>query len=113
LGAIGEGDIGQHFPPSDDKFKNMDSREMLKSTRHVLIKKGARILNVDVTIICQEPKISSYKLKMKKTLATDLSIPESRVNIKATTTEKLGFLGRKEGIAAQAAASVSMSVIDN
>lgn len=112
LGAVGEGDIGRHFPPSDDKFKDMDSREMLKTIRHILVKKGAKILNIDITLICQEPRISSYKEEMTKTMAEDLNISQKRVNIKATTTEHLGFLGRKEGLAAQAVASLSMAVID-
>ena len=113
LGAIGEGDIGEHFPPSSDKYKDMDSREMLKIIRHVLLKKGGKILNIDVTLICQEPKISAHKKDMKKALAEDLNISPARINIKGTTTENLGFLGRTEGIAAQAAASVLISVIDN
>lgn len=111
LGAIGEGDIGEHFPPSDDKYKDMDSREMLRIIKQILVKKGAKILNIDLTIICQEPKISAHKADMKKFLAEDLNISDSRVNVKATTTEHLGFLGRKEGIAAQGTACVEMSVI--
>lgn len=110
LGAIGEGDIGEHFPPSDNKWKDFDSREMLKIARQILVKKGAKILNLDLTIICQEPKISEYKPDIKKELSRLLNIPSAKVNIKATTTENLGFLGRKEGIACQAIVSVSMSV---
>ncbi len=112
LGAIGEGDIGEHFPPSEAKWKNIDSREMLKIVKHLLVKKGATILNLDVTIICEKPKISKFKKQMEMELAKVLGITESRVNIKATTTEKLGFLGREEGIAAQAVASVWMKVFE-
>lgn len=110
LGAIGEGDIGEHFPPNDDKWKDFDSREMLKIARQILVKKGAKILNLDLTIICQEPRISEYKPDIKKEISRLLNIPSAKVNIKATTTENLGFLGRKEGIACQAIVSVSMSV---
>ncbi len=112
LGAIGAGDIGEHFPPSDSKWKNIDSREMLKIIRHLLIKKGATVLNLDLTVICEKPKISKLKGKMEEELARVLGISASRVNVKATTTEKLGFLGREEGIAAQAVASVWMAVTE-
>jgi len=110
LGAIGSGDIGEHFPPSEAKWKNADSREMLKTINHLLKKKGASIVNLDITIICEKPKISKYKNQMKEELAKILNISATRVNVKATTTEKLGFLGREEGIAAQAVASVLLSV---
>lgn len=113
LGAIGEGDIGDHFPPSDIKWKNCDSREMLKNIHYLLKKKGAKILNLDVTIICEKPKISKFKQQMKAELAKVLGIFESRVNVKATTTEKLGFLGREEGIAAQAIASVFIVITED
>lgn len=112
LGAIGEGDIGEHFPPSDAKWKNIDSREMLKIVNHLLIKKGASILNIDITIICEKPRISKFKIQMKEELAKVLNISKARVNVKATTTEKLGFLGREEGIAAQAVASIWMVMTD-
>ncbi|MBP7710023.1 MAG: bifunctional 2-C-methyl-D-erythritol 4-phosphate cytidylyltransferase/2-C-methyl-D-erythritol 2,4-cyclodiphosphate synthase [Rickettsiales bacterium] len=112
LGAIGEGDIGEHFPPSDVKWKNIDSRDMLKIIKHLLVKKGATILNLDITIICEKPKISKFKKQMEEELARVLGITKNRVNVKATTTEKLGFLGREEGIAAQAIASVWMTVFE-
>jgi 2-C-methyl-D-erythritol 4-phosphate cytidylyltransferase/2-C-methyl-D-erythritol 2,4-cyclodiphosphate synthase len=111
LGAIGEGDIGEHFPPSDSKWENCDSREMLKIINDLLNKKGAKIINIDVTLICEKPKVSKYKKAMEEELAKALGINKSRVNLKATTTEKLGFLGRGEGIAAQASASVSMFIL--
>ncbi len=113
LGAIGQGDIGEHFPPSDAKWKNIDSREMLKIIKHLLVRKGATILNLDITIICEKPKISKFKKAMEEELARVLEIDKSRVNVKATTTEKLGFLGREEGIAAQAIASVWMTVLED
>ena len=109
LGAIGEGDIGDHFPPTDAKWKNADSCEMLKITNHLLKKKGGTILNLDITLICEKPKFSKFKNQMKQRLAEVLNISTTRVNVKATTTEKLGFLGREEGIAAQAVASIWIS----
>ncbi len=112
LGAIGEGDIGDHFPPTDPKWKNCDSREMLKIVNHLLAKKGAKIMNLDITLICEKPKISKFKTQMKVALSEVLNISTTRVNVKATTTEKLGFLGREEGIAAQAVVSVWVSVVE-
>ena len=112
LGAIGEGDIGEHFSPTDARWKNIDSREMLKIVKHLLVKKGAKILNLDITIICERPKVLKFKNQMKEQMAEVLGINKSRVNIKATTTEKLGFLGRGEGIAAQAVASIWMAVTE-
>lgn len=110
LGAVGEGDIGDYFPPSDSRWENCDSCDMLKIVSHLLIKKGAKIVNLDVTLICEKPKVSKLKRKMKEKLAEVLKITADRVNIKATTTEKLGFLGRAEGIAAQASATVRMTI---
>ena len=112
LGAIGAGDIGEHFPPTDPKWENCDSREMLKHVNHLLRKKGAKIINLDLTIICEEPKISKYKIKIKESLAKVLNIDPSRINVKATTTEKLGFLGRKEGIASEAICNMKFAVLE-
>ncbi len=109
LGAIGDGDIGEHFPPSDQKWKNCDSREMLKIINDLLKKRSARLINLDITIICEKPKILKHKERMKEALAEILGISKTRINVKATTTEQLGFLGRGEGIAAQAIASVIMT----
>ena len=109
LGAIGQGDIGEHFPPSEQKWKNCDSREMLKKVYEIIQKFSATILNIDLTIICERPKILKYKNKMKEELSAILGISSKRINIKATTTEKLGFIGREEGIACQAIASVLIS----
>jgi len=113
LGSIGEGDIGEHFSDKDPKWEDCDSREMLRITNHILRKRGARILNIDLTVICEAPKISKYKKQMEETIADTLNIKKGRVNLKATTTEKLGFLGRKEGIAAHAICSVSISTLED
>ena len=112
LGAVGAGDIGEHFPDSDDKWQNADSKEMLKIVRQILIKKSAKINNIDLTIITEQPKISKHKEAMKNLLAIILEIENSKINIKATTSEKLGFIGRQEGIACQAVVSLKIVVID-
>ncbi|MCB1782603.1 MAG: bifunctional 2-C-methyl-D-erythritol 4-phosphate cytidylyltransferase/2-C-methyl-D-erythritol 2,4-cyclodiphosphate synthase [Alphaproteobacteria bacterium] len=106
LGAIGGGDIGQLFPPSDPAFKDMDSRVFLEKARDLVREAGAVIGNVDVTIICEAPKVGPHREAMVLRVAEILDIERGRVNIKATTTERLGFTGREEGIAAQAVASV-------
>ena len=103
LGAIGAGDIGEHFPPSDAKWKGADSAQFLRHAASLI--KG-KINNIDVTIIAEEPKLTPYKPAMRKRIAEILGIDESRVNVKATTTEGLGFTGRCEGIAAQAVVSI-------
>ncbi len=108
LGAIGAGDIGEHFSPSDDKWKNADSREMLKIINHLVRKKGGEIINIDVNVICEKPRLSKYKETMAESLASILNIKRSRINIKAGTNEKLGFIGREEGIVVQAAAAVAV-----
>ena len=113
LGAIGQGDIGEHFPNDDPKWEDCDSKEMLRITNHKIHKRGAKILNIDITVICEMPKISKYKQQMEKTIAETLNIKPERVNIKATTTEKMGFLGRKEGLAAQAVCSVSVTTLED
>lgn len=106
LGAIGKGDIGQHFPPSNPKFKNMDSRVFLEEACRMV---NGTILNTDITIICENPKIGPHREKMQAKVAEILKIDVSRVNVKATTTEGLGFTGRSEGIAAQAIATVRLA----
>jgi 2-C-methyl-D-erythritol 2,4-cyclodiphosphate synthase len=102
LGAMGEGDIGVYFPPSDSKYKDADSKKLLAEVLLVVKKLNYRIINVDITILCQQPKINPWRNAMKECIAEILEISEDRVGIKATTTEGLGFLGRIEGIAAQA-----------
>ncbi len=106
LGAIAEGDIGQHFPPSDDKWRNIDSSIFVAKAMELLEEKSGKIINVDITIICEKPKISPYSQKMRKIIAEMLKTDIDRMSVKATTTEGLGFTGRGEGIAAQAAVSV-------
>jgi 2-C-methyl-D-erythritol 4-phosphate cytidylyltransferase/2-C-methyl-D-erythritol 2,4-cyclodiphosphate synthase len=105
-GALAEGDIGRHFPPSDMTYQDMDSAIFLRHAGDLVRKKGGTIANVDVTLICERPKIAPHATAMMTRLATLLGIDASRVSVKATTTEKLGFTGRMEGIAAQAVATV-------
>ncbi len=102
LGSVRAGDIGDHFPPSDEKWKDAPSSTFIKFAKNMVKKRNGKIKSIDLTIICEEPKIFKYKVKMKKNLSKLLEINEDRINVKATTTEKLGFLGRGEGIAAQA-----------
>lgn len=108
LGSIGAGDIGEHFP-NTEKWRNCNSQTMLNKVVGMLHNKKANIVNVDITIIAEKPKIADYKLLMQKNLANLLGIATSDVNIKATTTEKLGFLGRAEGIACQVVACVNVA----
>jgi 2-C-methyl-D-erythritol 4-phosphate cytidylyltransferase/2-C-methyl-D-erythritol 2,4-cyclodiphosphate synthase len=107
LGALSKGDIGDYFPPSEEKWKNKDSKYFLKYSKKILDDEKYIINNIDITLICEKPKISSYKKKMKKVIASILDIKENIINIKATTTEKLGFLGREEGIACQVLTTIS------
>jgi 2-C-methyl-D-erythritol 2,4-cyclodiphosphate synthase len=102
LGAAALGDIGRHFSDADAKFKNIDSRILLRETLHLVREQGYRVGNVDATIIAQAPKMAPHIFQMVDNIAADLRIERSAVNVKATTTEKLGFAGRGEGIAAQA-----------
>jgi 2-C-methyl-D-erythritol 4-phosphate cytidylyltransferase/2-C-methyl-D-erythritol 2,4-cyclodiphosphate synthase len=106
LGAIGEGDIGDHFPPTDDKWKGAASDQFLKHAAELVAAKGGSIVNVDVTLICERPKIKPHRLAMREKLAQILDLPLDRVSVKATTTEKMGFTGRGEGLAASAVVAV-------
>jgi len=108
LGAIGAGDIGQAFPPSDPQWKNCDSDIFLKYAGNEVKKYNGEIINIDLTIICEKPKIDQYRNEMKENISKILEITFGKVNIKATTTEQLGFTGREEGIAAQAIATVQI-----
>lgn len=108
LGAIAAGDIGQHFPPSDDRWKDADSAMFLREAVRMISEKKGQIVNIDVTIICEEPKIGPHRTRMQEKVAEICGIQPDQVNIKATTTEKMGFEGRGEGIAAQAIASVEV-----
>lgn len=102
LGAAALGDIGRHFADTDARFKNIDSRILLRETLHLVRQAGYRVGNVDATIIAQAPKMAPHIHGMVANIASDLRIEHSAVNVKATTTEKLGYTGRGEGIAAQA-----------
>ena len=98
LGAAGLGDIGKHFPDTDPKYKGADSRVLLRHVVKLVKENGYRISNVDVTMIAQKPKLKDHIPQMVKNIAADLEIPENRVNVKATTEEKLGFTGTMEGL---------------
>ena len=102
LGALALGDIGRHFPPSDPQWKDADSRAFLRHCNALVRERGWSVGNVDVTVICERPKVGPHAHLMCETIAADLSIELDAVSIKATTTETLGFTGRGEGIAAQA-----------
>ncbi len=102
LGALCKGDIGEHFPNTDRQYKNISSLKLLKKVNDLVLEEGYKINNVDAVILAQEPKLQSFKPKMIFHIADELGIDESAVNIKATTSEGLGFVGRKEGIAAYA-----------
>lgn len=102
LGAIGAGDIGKHFPDTDPEFKNADSSKLLKHVWQLVKKEGYVLVNADCTIIAQNPKMAPYIEQMRERIAELLNAKADQINIKATTTEKLGFTGRSEGIASQA-----------
>ena len=102
LGAAGLGDIGKHFPPTDDQYKGVDSRTLLRHVVRLLTDKNFGISNIDATVICEAPRLNTHTETMRANIAEDCAIDASQVNIKATTTEKLGFTGRGEGIAAEA-----------
>lgn len=108
LGAIGAGDIGQHFPPSDPTWRGADSARFLAHAGELVAGRGGRIVNLDVTVICERPKVGPHREAMRRRIAEILRIELDRVSVKATTTEGLGFIGRAEGIAAQATATVAL-----
>ena len=108
LGAAGLGDIGEHFPDTDDKFKGADSAVLLKEAYRLVQSVGFELINADVTVIAERPKLSKFKSTMEINIANALNLTPSRINVKATTTEKLGFTGRGEGIAATASASLKI-----
>ncbi len=103
LGALALGDIGHHFPPSDARWKGADSRAFLRHCDGLLRERGWRVGNCDVTVVCERPKVGPHVQAMRECIAADLGIGVDAVSVKATTTEALGFAGRGEGIAAQAA----------
>jgi 2-C-methyl-D-erythritol 4-phosphate cytidylyltransferase/2-C-methyl-D-erythritol 2,4-cyclodiphosphate synthase len=109
LGAIGDGDIGQHFPPSDPQWKGAASHLFLADAGRRVRERNGRIVNCDVTLLCEAPKVAPHRDAMRKRIADILGIDVGRVGVKATTTEQLGFTGRREGIAAMAVASVALA----
>ncbi len=106
LGACALGDIGRHFPDTDDAYKGIDSRVLLRRVVGLISEKGYRINNVDITIVAEKPKLATLVDSMCEMVAGDLSIARDRVNVKATTSEKLGFVGQEQGIAAQSVVTV-------
>ncbi|MGI9245557.1 MAG: 2-C-methyl-D-erythritol 2,4-cyclodiphosphate synthase [Steroidobacteraceae bacterium] len=102
LGAMGLGDIGEHFPDSDPRWQGADSRRFLRHCAALVQERGWRFVNADITIVAQLPRVGPYKLQMRQNIAADLGARVDRINVKATTTEGLGALGRAEGLACQA-----------
>jgi 2-C-methyl-D-erythritol 2,4-cyclodiphosphate synthase len=102
LGSLSLGDIGTHFPDTSDEFKNIDSKILLAETNKLIEKQGYRIVNIDSTISAQQPKLKPFIPEMKKSMARVLNINAGQISVKATTTERLGFEGREEGMSAQA-----------
>ena len=106
LGAAALGDIGKHFPPSDMRYKGIDSRELLRHVVALLKVKNYIVNNIDATVICEAPKLSQHTAQMCANIAADCAVNLTQINVKATTTEKLGFTGRGEGIAAEAVCTI-------
>ena len=106
LGAAGLGDIGQHFPDTDERFKDADSLELLRVVKGLLERHGYRIVHVDATVMMERPKLSPYRDGIREKLAATLEVAVSHVNVKATTGEGMGFVGRREGVAAMAVATL-------
>lgn len=112
LGAIGAGDIGQHFPPADPQWRDAASERFLQHAGTLLAERGGRLVNADLTVICERPKIGPHRQAMTVSIARTLGVSPARISVKATTTEKLGFTGRGEGIAVQAMVSVTLPTGD-
>lgn len=110
LGALALGDIGQHFPDTDPNYKGADSRELLKQVYRLILDRGYQLNNADITVACERPKLANYHLDMRQSIANVLDVDVTQISIKATTTEKLGFTGRQEGILAMATVLISHSV---
>jgi 2-C-methyl-D-erythritol 2,4-cyclodiphosphate synthase len=106
LGAAGMGDIGDHFPDTDEKYKNIDSTQLLNKTLSILNTYNLYIVNIDAEIVLEKPKLAAYKLIIRNNLAKLCGLPERKVNINATTNEKMGFLGRGEGVAVYAVCQI-------
>ena len=107
LGALALGDIGQHFPDTDSKYKGADSRVLLKDAYQLLLDRGYCLSNADITVACERPKLAQYNLAMRQSIADVLGVELDQISVKATTTEKLGFTGRQEGILSMATVLVS------
>jgi len=107
LGAAGEGDIGQHFPDNDEQYKDISSLKLLENTYEILKTKKLSVNNIDVSVVLEEPRIASFILSMKNDIAQVLKITSEKVNIKATTNEKMGFIGRREGAASYCVVSLN------
>lgn len=108
LGAMALGDIGDHFPPSDEKWRGADSKIFVAHALKLIGHRNASLVNLDITVLAEQPKLKSFKQSMKENLSSMLGIPNEYINIKATTTEKLGFVGREEGIAVEAVCLVKV-----
>ncbi|MGQ0442466.1 MAG: 2-C-methyl-D-erythritol 2,4-cyclodiphosphate synthase [Methylophilaceae bacterium] len=108
LGAAALGDIGKHFPPTDERYQGIDSRELLRHVVNLIKNKGFSIENIDATVICEAPKLSPHTAQMCDNIAADCDTSANQINVKATTTEKLGFTGRGEGIAAEAVCIIKL-----
>lgn len=110
LGALALGDIGQHFPDTDPKYKGADSRILLKDAYQLILDRGYQLSNADITIACERPKLAAYNLQMRQSIADVLNVDVMQISIKATTTEKLGFTGRQEGILSMASVLIAHHV---
>jgi 2-C-methyl-D-erythritol 2,4-cyclodiphosphate synthase len=111
LGAAGLGDIGMHFPDTDARWRGVDSREFVRHVETLLAMRGFEVVNVDVTVLAESPRLGKHRDAMRSNIAKDLQIVPERVNIKATTTEKLGFIGRSDGLACQAIALIQKKAL--
>jgi len=107
LGALALGDIGKHFPDTDPRYKNVDSRILLRAAYELIKQKGYELVNLDATVVAQEPKIAPYIAKIRETISADLRVEVDDISVKATTSEWLGFEGRKEGISSSAVVLLS------
>lgn len=107
LGALALGDIGQHFPDTDAEFKGADSRKLLKHVYQLILDRGYKLNNADITVACERPKLAKHNLEMRQSIADVLDVDVTQISVKATTTEKLGFTGRQEGILSTATVLIS------
>ncbi|WP_434277343.1 2-C-methyl-D-erythritol 2,4-cyclodiphosphate synthase [Acinetobacter sp. CE-15] len=107
LGALALGDIGQHFPDTDAQFKGADSRKLLKHVYQLILDRGYKLNNADITVACERPKLAKHNLEMRQSIADVLDVDVTQISVKATTTEKLGFTGRQEGILSTATVLIS------